>query len=159
MFLPFYLSGRDGTKAPFLRLTMLAKVPGLFRSSSYVTCVKFSWFKIGGDKKRLNRHDRNTYLGNSFITSLQRIRNYTENTPSRLNTDFLKVIKGQLAMYFQMQKGEFPTSLMGFELALHTHHKGVKQCFCQVLANIPGHLVPPKNCFSKCSAWGLSPAL
>lgn len=43
--------------------------------------------------------------------------------PSRLNTAFCKVIKERVAVYFLMQKGEFPTSLMGFELALCTHHR------------------------------------
>lgn len=28
-----------------------------------------------------------------------------------------------------------------------------------VLVNIPGHLLPLKNCFSQCSAWGLPSAL
>lgn len=98
-----------------------------------MTRVKSSRFKTGGDKKD-DRRNRNRYLGNSFVAGLQRTRSYTEHAPSRLNADCSKAINGRLAMYFLMQKGEFPTSLMGFEFALHTHHqkknppRGVKQC-------------------------------
>lgn len=46
--------------------------------------------------------------------------------------NFIKVIKGQL--YISLCEGEFPPILLGFELALHRHHKtmpqGIKWCWC-----------------------------